>query len=414
MLNNQELASRIGQHIFGRVVFYSQRCIPMSTFCVSCWSETKPSGATCRHCQEKKPEVGWLPYNPRGQRLDRGRYELLDPIGFGGFGFVARARQWCGKVSLGTVAIKFPHPEVADQVDSRAFIAEAEAIRKVQHPGIVVLHDAFLDGGIPYLVMELVESFTPLASSLPPKQTLLWIAVQAADAVDDINRKGVVHCDLKPDNIATRMWLSDFRPFVKVLDFGLASVWRKGSGYAGGGGTPGFAPPDQLLGDISPKCDVFALGAILYWMFAGELPYNPRYFFSPRKFLKAPPPPSLKGVPPELDSLIQSCLSLDPDKRYPRMPTAPLLDILKADSSDMSGANVDPKALLRRAKDTFIEAGLSTGGKRVKLYRRSAELFDELESMGKLPQAFIDKARKARDYANQHTGLFGRLFGGGQ
>lgn len=383
----------------------------MNSHCVSCWTKVDKTDTVCGACHEDRPTAGWLWEDLRGKRLDKGRYELLEPIGFGGFGCVARGRQWCGDVLLGNVAIKFPHPNTVDCVDPAAFFREAEAIRKVQHPGIVVLHDAFLDNGIPFLVMELVESYTPLVPQLSAGETILWIGIQVADAIDELNRKGVVHCDIKPGNIATKVWLSDLRPFVKVLDFGLATVWTKGSGYESFGGTPGFAPPDQIEGKISPLCDVFAHGVLMYWMFSHQLPYDPKLFYSPVEFAKAPPPQSLENVPPELDSLIQSCLHLDPRRRYPRMPTAPLLDILKTASADLSPQQIDTDAMLRQAKDLFIKGGLAKGREQKRLYERSAQLFDELARVQKLPKAYLGHAQKARAFATKNQGFIERLFG---
>lgn len=384
----------------------------MNSHCASCWTRVNDDETACANCQVNRPDAGWLKEDLRGKRLADGRYELLEPIGSGGFGCVVRGRQWCGDVSLGTVAIKFPHPEIADHVDHAAFFQEAEAVRKIQHPGIVVLHDAFIDSGIPYLVMELVESFTPLVSQLPALETILWIGIQVADAVDSLNLKGVVHCDLKPDNIATRTWLSDLRPFVKVLDFGLATVWKKQTEYGCSGGTPGFAPPDQIVGQISPRCDVFALGVLMYWMLSGRFPYDPGLFFKPKQFARAPQPPSLENVPPELNAVVQDCLMLDPARRYPRMPTAPLLDILKSTSADMSSSHADPDAMLRQAKDLFLQAGLAHGREQRERYERCADLFDEVARIGRLPRAYKDHARKARAFALKNRGFIGRMFGG--
>jgi serine/threonine protein kinase len=259
--------------------------------------------------------------------------------------------------------------------------------------------------------MEFVDGFTTLVANLPPEETILWTGIQVADAIDALNTKGVVHCDLKPQNIATRPWLSDFRPFVKILDFGLATMWQKNKGYGSAGGTPGFAPPEQALGQISPRCDVFAHGVLMYWMLSGRLPYDPELFYSPHDFMRAGRPEPLDAAAPELQQIVFECLELDPDRRYPRMPTAPLLDILKATSASFSTANVDEEALLREAKRLFVDAGLSSGRERLRLYERSAEMFDELARVDRLPHAYKNHALKARSFARRYGGVFRRWFG---
>ena len=172
--------------------------------------------------------------------------ELLDEIGRGGMGTVWKARH----LRLGrTVAVKFLAPELAAQPDfERRLEREARALALLSHPGIVAVHDYGREEGVGYIVMEYVEG-APLSSVIPlPVDRAVVIARRVLEALAYAHRRGVVHRDVKPENI-----LVDAAGAVKVTDFGIA---RLVSGDADPGitavgrvaGTPRYLAPEALAG----------------------------------------------------------------------------------------------------------------------------------------------------------------------
>ncbi len=215
-----------------------------------------------------------MPLEP-GTRL--GPYEIVSPIGAGGMGEVYKARDT--RLDR-TVAIKVLPSHLSDNAQLKErFEREARAISSLNHPHICTLHDIGSENGVDFMVMELIEGET-LADrlgkgSLPLDQALRH-AIEIADALDKAHRQGVVHRDLKPGNIMLT------KSGVKVLDFGLATRLRRGSGEAGAGdssllteqkplteegsilGTFQYMAPEQLEGkEVDARTDIFAFGAVL-------------------------------------------------------------------------------------------------------------------------------------------------------
>ena len=152
-----------------------------------------------------------------GTRL--GPYEIVAPLGAGGMGEVYRARD----TRLGReVAIKVLPPNLSESPQARARLQrEAKAISSLTHPHICTLHDVGHDGGVDYLVMELLEGHT-LADRIErgplPLEQALKYGVEIASALDRAHRAGIVHRDLKPGNVMLT------KSGVKLLDFGLARL----------------------------------------------------------------------------------------------------------------------------------------------------------------------------------------------
>ena len=216
-----------------------------------------------------------------------GKYLLLHTLGSGGMGVVWAARHLDSGAS---VALKFLRTSqgAAEDVDClKRFLREARAAASVRHPNVVAIREVLeLSDGRPVMVMELLsgESLrTRLAR--PPRLTLeeaAGILLPVVSAVGTAHAQGIVHRDLKPDNI----FLSHDggRPVVKVLDFGIAKVTRPaeehashGHGLTGSGevlGTPHYMAPEQVFGerDIDQRCDIWALGVILYECLSGIVP----------------------------------------------------------------------------------------------------------------------------------------------
>jgi serine/threonine protein kinase len=223
-----------------------------------------------------------------------GRYTGLTPIGTGGMGRVFAARD----ETLGReVAIKVSHAPTADADLDRRLRHEAEVLARLEHPGIVPVHDIGLlaDGRIFY-VMKLVHGRTLVdhAPLLTTESARLTVCERVAEAVAFAHAQGVVHRDLKPANIMVGRFGE-----VLVMDWGVARLLAdtRAALPAVRVGTPGFMSPEQASGGADaagPASDVYALGALLRWLF-----------------------PESTRPPRRLRAIITKCLSSDPADRYP-------------------------------------------------------------------------------------------------
>ncbi|HET9783321.1 MAG TPA: serine/threonine-protein kinase, partial [Terriglobales bacterium] len=169
-----------------------------------------------------------------------GPFELLEPLGAGGMGEVFKARD--SRLNR-FVAIKFL-PEAASDTARERFQREAQAIAALNHAHICTLYEVGEHDGQPYLVLELLEGETLKQrlrrGAIPPEQTIEW-GLETAEALDAAHRKGVLHRDLKPDNL----WITS-DGHIKVLDFGLARL--EGDGAAPDDKT--LTSPGMTLGTI--------------------------------------------------------------------------------------------------------------------------------------------------------------------
>jgi eukaryotic-like serine/threonine-protein kinase len=250
----------------------------------------------------------------KGQILSN-RYFIAEEIGVGGMGVVYRA------VNLrtgGDVAIKVPHTFLVrnDEFMSR-LSREAQIAASLYSPRIVRVIDLDSHEGLPYLVMEYVPGET-LADLARQRQRFslaetLALGLEVARALDVAHAKGVVHRDLKPQNIK----LVDGE--VKVLDFGIA----KGEGYANVTaknafiGTPEYCAPEQTHGTGDIRSDIYSLGVILFEMHEGHLPFQGATPFAIMRQHETEPPPPLTGeVPAAFQEIVSRCLAKDPADRY--------------------------------------------------------------------------------------------------
>jgi serine/threonine-protein kinase len=257
-----------------------------------------------------------------GRTID-GRYEVTALIGHGGFGAVYRARH----LALGgEVAIKFLQEAGVRSPDARArFKREAEVLGRLRHPGIVSAVDFGEHEGAPYLVMELVrgKALTRLLPRREPPRTMekariVSILAELLEVLDAAHWAGVVHRDLKPDNV---MVLDTEPKHVKVLDFGLALVElpegesRLTATHAVQG-TPFYMSPEQCRGrDVGPPTDVYAVGAILFECLTGEPPFVQGEFaeiLAQHLFVEVPPARERgvrQPVDPALEALARAALA---------------------------------------------------------------------------------------------------------
>jgi serine/threonine protein kinase len=254
-----------------------------------------------------------------------GRYRILKLLGRGGMGAVYLAHD----TQLDRpVALKIPHLETSDgpQVLER-FYREARAAATLHHPNICPVHDVGEIDGAPYLTMAYVEGkrLSEFAASRPltPRQSALLVR-KLALALQEAHKQGVIHRDLKPDNI-----MIDRRGEPIIMDFGLARRTRgrdprltqQGSVL----GTPAYMPPEQVSGDVQatgPASDVYSLGVILYELLAGGLPFTgDSMAILSQVLMDEPPPPSSvrDGIDPELEAICLKAMAKKPHERYASM-----------------------------------------------------------------------------------------------
>jgi WD40 repeat protein/tRNA A-37 threonylcarbamoyl transferase component Bud32 len=248
-------------------------------------------------------------------------YEILAELGRGGMGVVYQARQ----VKLNRlVALKMVlHGSHASSADLVRFLAEAEAVAQLQHPHIVQIYETGKQAGLPFFSLEYVEGGTLAqrlrSGPLPPREAARLVETLAR-AVHHAHLHGIVHRDLKPGNV---LLAAGGTP--KVADFGLAKRVAQGSGLTATGailGTPSYMAPEQAGGtkDITPLCDVYALGALLYETVTGRPPFQaPTPVDTIMQVLgDEPVPPSRlqPGLPRDLETICLKCLQKEPHKRY--------------------------------------------------------------------------------------------------
>jgi eukaryotic-like serine/threonine-protein kinase len=258
-----------------------------------------------------------------------GSYQLERLLGEGSMGQVFQARH----VRLGRrVALKVLRPAFAhDDTFVQRFFQEARAVNQINHEHIVEIFDFVEDArqGNVYCVMELLRGQC-LSALLKAEQLsvvrIRRIAVQLCAALGAAHQLGVVHRDIKPDNlfIIEKGGQADF---VKVLDFGVAKVLTAEgtSGTLDGTiiGTPTYMSPEQAAGlPVDQRADIYAVGTVLYEMLGGRPPFQaPNFGQLVVKVITEPPPPlpshtpSGEPVPPALAQLILRCLAKEPEQR---------------------------------------------------------------------------------------------------
>ena len=264
-----------------------------------------------------------------GQILDS-KYEFIKRLGQGGMGAVYRARRKHigDEVAIKVLLDKF----VAGNEATERFRREARAAAMLRHPNVVAIHD-FSDGagaGSPaYIVMELVEGRS-LRDLLDQEgriaaERLVTLMRGVCSGVGAAHRKGVVHRDLKPDNIIIiPPERAGDQETVKVIDFGIAKLREAdaGAGLTQTGvliGTPFYMSPEQCLGDpLDARSDVYSIGAILYEMLAGVPPFtgNTPTAVLARHLTDTATPLDQLGVPARLASVPGRALAKDPQERY--------------------------------------------------------------------------------------------------
>jgi tetratricopeptide (TPR) repeat protein len=247
-----------------------------------------------------------------------GRYRLDAELGRGGMGIVFRATD----LELGReVAIKV-HPETASNSEARSrLLSEARAAAVLNHPRVVAVHDVGEEHGVPFFVMELVLGST--LRQLAPQElpSIVDIGCQICEALEHAHSHQMVHRDLKPENVL--LVDSAGHPSIKLADLGIAVPMRDSFLTQAGGiaGTVGYMAPEQALGrPIDGRADLYALGAVLYELITGRLPFtgdDPLAVISQHVHAPVVPPRAIRpDVPAAIESVILRLLAKDPEQRF--------------------------------------------------------------------------------------------------
>jgi len=311
------------------------------------------------------------------QLIGGGRYRIVRRLGKGGMGAVYEAED----LRLGrAVALKVLLNEGGSEEWRRRFAREARAVAVVSHPNVAALYDADEDGGRCFIVMELLlgRSLRAVLAEGPlPVERVIRIARQIVLGLGAAHEKGIVHRDIKPDNIM----ISD-GDGVKILDFGIAKIVA-GSLHEERShgrllttktgqvmGTPHYMSPEQARGAVvDPRTDIFSFGVVLYEMLAGRRPFRGKTQLEVILDVvnRVPEPVSSHrpGAPGEVEAIIERCLQKEAEDRF--QSAGELLSALDGERPFLARATPVPStrvavAGVGRMSRTWLAAAAIVGG----------------------------------------------------
>lgn len=248
------------------------------------------------------------------------RYQVLKELGRGGMGIVFQAHD---KTLREQVAIKILSPLLSTNQEALERLKrEVSAARKVTHPNVIRIHDIAEIGGLHYVSMEFfqgtnLKEFVRSSGTLSLMQAF-QIAGQICDGLEAAHRQGVIHRDLKSQNI-----IINTANQIKIIDFGLAHSTHLEGMTATGliMGTPEYMAPEQVEGKrVDERADIYSLGIILYELFTGRVPFTGDSAIAVgfKQMKEQPPAPRSIApyLPAELEAIILKCLQKNPVERY--------------------------------------------------------------------------------------------------
>ncbi len=266
--------------------------------------------------------------------------EVISLLGQGGMGYVYKARQR-GLDRL--VALKLLQQGISNNPQfSERFAREARAMAKLSHPGIVMVHDSGMVGGMYYFVMEYIDGLNlrellGRSDGHLGSDQALRIVHSVCDALEYAHEEGIVHRDIKPENI-----LLDAKGRVKIADFGLAKLLTTDSEDRPSNltlsspqqllGTPHYMAPEQTERPLTVdhRADIYSVGVVFYEMLTGELPLG-----------RFPLPSEMGRGDPALDEIVTRALQKDPDNRFQRASEVKIAVAAALSGDAQPGSRID-------------------------------------------------------------------------
>jgi ribosomal protein S27E len=301
-------------------------CCPHCRNPIEVFDDTPLARIVCSSCGSGFSLVGdeALAYKTTGgtphRRQNVGRFELIEQLGFGGFGAVWRAHDT--RLDR-TVAVKIPRKGQLTPDETEKFLREARAAGQLEHPGIVSVHEVGLEDDLVYIVSDFVEGLS-LADWLTGQKftyrEAAELCAKIADALHFAHEKGITHRDLKPSNI-----MLDAAGQPHLMDFGLAKREAGEVTMTLDGvplGTPAYMSPEQAKGEARQadrRTDVYSLGVILYELLTGERPFRGNVRMLIKQVIEDQPPKPRNldsHIPRDLETICLKCLEKEPSRRY--------------------------------------------------------------------------------------------------
>ena len=244
-------------------------------------------------------------------------YKILEKLGEGGMGVVYKAEDT--KLRR-TVALKFLHRDIDSHESERArFLQEAQAVAVLNHTNICTVYDIQEHDGRQFIVMEYVDGKT-LRQIVPIQKMQIAIdyAIQIGEALKEAHGQGIVHRDIKTDNI-----MLNSKNQIKVLDFGLAKLRGslKLTKTRSTAGTLAYMAPEQIQGgEVDARSDIFSFGVVLFEMLTGHLPFRGDHEAAMMYSILNEEPESVQetrqDISPEIDHILHRALEKNPDDRH--------------------------------------------------------------------------------------------------
>ena len=286
------------------------------------------------------------------------RYQIIEELGKGGMGRVYKVLD---KEIGEKVALKLLNPEIAAESKTiERFRNELKTARQISHKNVCRMYHLSKEEGAPYIIMEYVrgedlKSVIRMMGRLSPGQTVS-IAKQVCEGLNEAHRLGVVHRDLKPQNI-----MIDRNGDVKIMDFGIARSLQA-KGMTGEGvmiGTPEYMSPEQAEGKVADeRADIYALGIILFEMMTGRVPFEGETPLSVALKHKTEAPPDPRKIntqiPDDLAQLILRCLEKEKGRRYQSAPEL-LGEFSKIEKGIPTAEKVFPKRKSLTSKELTVK-----------------------------------------------------------
>ncbi|MBP1657838.1 MAG: serine/threonine protein kinase [Bacteroidetes bacterium] len=267
-------------------------------------------------------------------------YKILEKLGEGGMGVVYKAED--SRLQR-TVALKFlPHGLESHEPERARFLQEARAASALNHPNVCTIYDVGDAEGQQFIAMEFVDGVTlreKIARGKLQTGTAISYAIQIGEALEEAHSKGIVHRDIKAENI-----MINAKNQVKVMDFGLAKLRGslKLTRTSSTIGTLAYMAPEQIQGgEVDARSDIFSFGTVLYEMLTGHLPFRGEHEAAMMYAIVNEEPESLQQFVPDASSelvhVLDRALEKDPEERYQTVRDM-LIDLrrLKKDSSRVS------------------------------------------------------------------------------